>query len=179
MHKHILLNDHIKTHLIETTRIMQESLLKEGISITGLETGFELLDLYTLGLQPADLIVVAGRPGTGKTTLAMNIVEHVIVKLKKPCVVFTLETLPKTLATRLLCSLSDIKNIKLQHCDLNESEWAKVTNSIEILSDSSLYIQNTLGDNIDVICQKAHKFAGELDNIGLIVIDYLQLSKVH
>jgi len=167
---------HIKSHLIDAINFIEKGAKKEGTySITGLKSGFDDLDFLTLGLQPSSLIVVAGRPGIGKTIFTMNIAEHVAIKMEKPCILFTLETSPTLLTTRFISSLSNVNNKQLQNCQLDEKDWDKVTKATIQLSESPLYIRDVLGDNIDDLCKKTHLMAKDIGDIGLIVIDYLQL----
>lgn len=172
--EHILNDNHIKSSLIEIIEDI-DKLYHEGNTCLGLNTGLNEFDAITGGLHSSDLIVIAGRPGMGKTTLAMNIIEYIALKLTKNAILFSLETKRKTLALRLISSLGRVDSHRMCTGNLDNDDWPRVTSAIQMLEDSPIYIENVLGQDIDGICAKAHEMAANLKSIGVIVVDYVQL----
>ncbi|NQY51217.1 MAG: replicative DNA helicase [Piscirickettsiaceae bacterium] len=145
-------------------------------SITGLSTGFTDFDKLTLGLQPADLIIVAGRPSMGKTTFAMNLVESVAIKSKKSVAVFSMEMPANMLATRMLSSLGQIDQSLLRTGNLSDVDWARLTSAIVLLDESSLFIDDTPALTTTELRTRARRLNRE-HGLSLIVIDYIQLMQ--
>jgi replicative DNA helicase len=156
-----------------------EEFQKHKGGVTGLETGFTEIDRMTSGLQPADLVIVAGRPSMGKTTFAMNIAENISLQSDKPVLVFSMEMPAEALIMRSLCSLSRVDQGKMRRGQLNEDEWAKILSSFSLLNDRSrMYIDDSPGLSPVELRSRARRVARENDGLSLIVIDYLQLMKV-
>jgi replicative DNA helicase len=145
-------------------------------AITGVATGYHDFDEMTAGLQPADLIILAGRPSMGKTALAMNIVQHVAFNEKTPVAVFSLEMSEEQLALRMLCSQSRVDSQRIRKGTLRERDWPHITRACGILSESPIFIDDTPGISVLEMRAKARRLKSE-HNIGLIVIDYLQLMQ--
>lgn len=147
--------------------------------ITGLSTGFDDLDEMTSGFQGGDLVVVAGRPSMGKTTLAMNIAEHAAIKGSKPVLVFSMEMPGESLAMRMMSSLGHIDQHKVRTGKLDDDDWPRLTSAVSMLSEAKLFIDDSPslapGDLRARARRLARMHGGEL---GLIVIDYLQLMQV-
>ena len=143
--------------------------------ITGVPTGLADLDEKTSGLQPSDMIVLAARPGMGKTSLALNIAETVAVEAGLPVAVFSMEMPGTQLATRFLSSVGRIDQHKIRTGKLNDEGWQRLTYALGKLHEAPIYIDETPGLNptdLRARCRRLHRQCGRL---GLIVIDYLQL----
>lgn len=146
--------------------------------ITGLPTGFQDLDEMTSGLQNGDLIIVAGRPSMGKTTLAMNIAEHAAIKGSKPVLVFSMEMPGESLAMRMMSSLGHIDQHKVRTGKLHDEDWPRLTSAVSMLSEAPLYIDDTPSLSPGELRARARRLVRTKGEIGLIVIDYLQLMQV-
>lgn len=144
--------------------------------ITGVATGYEELDRMTAGLQSAEMIVLAARPSMGKTALAMNIVQHAALIGKIPVAVFSLEMSTESLALRMLCSLGRIDSQRLRTGKLLENDWPKLTRATGMLSDAPIFIDDSAGLTVLEMRAKARRLKSE-HNLGLIVVDYLQLMQ--
>ena len=144
--------------------------------ITGVATGYEELDRMTAGLQPADLIILAGRPSMGKTALAMNMVQHASLIDKVPVAVFSLEMSMEQLALRMLCSVGRIDSQRIRTGRLRENDWPRLTRATGMLSESPIYIDDTAAITVLEMRAKARRLKSE-HAIGLVVVDYLQLMQ--
>jgi replicative DNA helicase len=144
--------------------------------ITGLATGFKDLDKLTAGLQPSDLIIVAGRPSMGKTSFCLNIAEHVALKEKETVAIFSLEMAREQLASRLLCSMSRIDSSRLRSGFIDEVEWMRLTDAAGLLSDSRIFIDDMSQANVFEMRAKARRLKAA-KGLGLVIVDYLQLMK--
>jgi len=148
--------------------------------VTGLSTGITDFDIMTCGLQPSNLIIIAGRPSMGKTALAVNIAEHVAIELKKPVAIFSLEMSKEELMLRILCSRARIDMQKAKKGYLEKKSWPLLTTQGEIISESPLYIDDTSSGEVLEIKSRARKLMKYLarvhnQQLSLIIIDYLQL----
>ncbi len=148
-----------------------------GDAITGLPTGYTEFDMMTAGLQPTDLVILAARPAMGKTTFALNIAEFAAIKSKKAVAVFSMEMSAPQLALRLISSNGRINATRLRTGQLEDEDWARVTGAISMLKETKIFIDDTPGLSPDVLRAKARRLKREHD-LGLIVIDYLQLMSV-
>ena len=154
--------------------------LKEsgGSSITGLPTGYQDFDELTSGLQPADLVVIAGRPSMGKTMVAMNIAENAAMKgEKKPVLVFSMEMPGEALALRIISSLGRLDHHRLRTGKLADDDWPRIGSVVNMLSETRLFIDDTPALNPVELRSRARRVAREHGNLGLIVVDYLQLMQ--
>lgn len=151
-----------------------EAASKNANAVTGVSTGFADLDYKTAGLQPSDLVLLAARPSMGKTALALNIAEHAAVYNKVPTLFFSLEMSRGQLANRLLAMRSRVDATKIRTGKLNEEEWTKLVESAAEIGDSGLILDDTPGISISELRTKCRKYKVE-KNIGLVIIDYLQL----
>lgn len=120
-----------------------ESIQSDPTVFRGIETGFKRLDQMTNGLQPSDLIVLAARPGMGKTSLAMNLVEHAALRKNKVCAVFSLEMPRIQIVQRLLCSYANVSMAKGLSGQLSASEWKKLMLASDKLKKSQIYIDDS------------------------------------
>jgi len=166
----------IQPLLGEVVQRMEELLARDSQSdITGLPTGFTDLDRMTSGLQPGDMIVVAGRPSMGKTAFALNIAEHVGVELRQPVAIFSLEMSGPQLATRFLSSVARIDQSKLRSGRLTDDEWDRMTVALGKLHEAPIHIDETGAINSTDLRARARRLHRQFGKLGLIVIDYLQL----
>lgn len=166
----------MRTAVKEAFQILHQRYESKG-SVTGLATGFNDLDELTAGFQPSDLIIVAARPSMGKTALAVNFAEHAALKSKKACAIFSMEMSSSQLAFRLISSLGRINQQHLRTGDIQEEEWPRVTSAITMLSDAKIFIDDTPALSPGELRARARRLKREHD-LGLIVIDYLQLMQV-
>lgn len=146
--------------------------------ITGVATGLQDFDERTAGLQPGDLIIIAGRPSMGKTALAMNIAEHVAVGEKLATAIFSMEMPAVQLTMRMLSSLGRIDQGRLRTGHLEEDEWPRVTSVIELMDGAPLYVDDSPGLSPTELRTRARRLKREQPDLSLIVIDYLQLMQV-
>ena len=154
-----------------------EDLFEQDSPITGIPTGFTDLDLLTSGLQPADLIIVAGRPSMGKTSFALNLAEHAALKRKLPVAVFSMEMPGEQLAMRLLASVGRIDQHKLRTGRLGDDDWPRLAHAVGQLSEMPIYIDDTSALTPTELRARARRLKRE-HGIGLVVVDYLQLMQV-
>ncbi|STX51188.1 Replicative DNA helicase [Legionella busanensis] len=155
-----------------------DALYHNGDAITGLATGLTDLDELTSGLQPSDLIIVAGRPSMGKTTLVMNMAEHAAIRGGKPVLVFSMEMPSDSLAMRMMSSLGRIDQHRLRTGKLTDDDWPRVTSAVHMLSEAPLFMDDTPGLSPAEMRARARRVAKEYGQLGLVVVDYLQLMKV-
>jgi replicative DNA helicase len=153
-----------------------EKLYEKRQLITGVPTGFSRLDELTSGLQPSDLIIVAGRPSMGKTAFALNIAQHAAIEARVPTAVFSLEMAKEQLALRMLCSEAKVDAHRLRGGFLSESDWPKLTRAAGNLSEAPIFIDDTAGLTALEMRAKARRLRAER-NLGLIIVDYLQLMR--
>ena len=162
--------------LDNTVRRVKELSMSKG-GITGLATGFADLDRLTAGLQKADLVIVAGRPSMGKTSLAMNMVEHAIMNSDAPTLVFSLEMPADQLVMRMLSSLARIDQSRMRIGDLEEKDWDRFSAAAGQLRDKPLHIDDTAALTPGEIRARARRVSRQYDRLGLIVVDYMQLMR--
>lgn len=143
--------------------------------ITGLATGFTDLDRETAGLQPGDLVIVAGRPSMGKTAFAVNIGENVALDSGLPVCVFSMEMGGTQLARRLLSSAGRLNQQNLRTGRLDESEWPRFTHAIQKLHGAKVFIDETGSLNPSELRARARRLARQEGKLGLVIVDYLQL----
>jgi replicative DNA helicase len=168
----------IKTVLKKAVDRIDE-LYKNKNSLTGLTTGFEELDKMTSGLQPSDMVVVAGRPSMGKTTFAMNLCENVALKAHKPVLVFSMEMPADAIVMRMLSSLGRINQTSIRSGRLDQDDWPRITSAIQMLSEQKFFIDDTPALSPLELRTRARRVARECGGqLGMIMIDYLQLMQV-
>lgn len=143
-------------------------------AITGVATGFVDFDRLTAGLQPSDLIILAGRPSMGKTAIALNMAQHAAIREKKPVAVFSLEMSRESLVMRMLCSEGRIDSQRLRGGFLRDSDWPKLAKAAGELADAQIYIDDSGALTVMETRAKARRLQAE-KGLGLIVVDYLQL----
>lgn len=155
-----------------------EKLYQTRNPITGVPTGFDDLDKKTAGLQPSDLIIVAGRPSMGKTSFAMNMAEHAVMQPDaKPVVVFSMEMPSEQLVMRMLSSLGRIDQTRMRTGDMHDDDWPRFTAAVSQLKDRALFIDDTPALTPNDLRARVRRLAREHGQLGMIVIDYLQLMR--
>ena len=156
-----------------------EELVKTNKDVTGVTTGFTDLDKMTSGMQPSDLIIVAARPSMGKTTFAMNLIENAMMAEDKPVLVFSLEMPSEQIMMRMLASLSRVDQTKIRTAQLDDEDWARISNTMAMLKDKDcLFVDDSSGLTPMDVRSRARKLARERGGISLIMVDYLQLMRV-
>ncbi|HEY0877053.1 MAG TPA: replicative DNA helicase [Zeimonas sp.] len=143
--------------------------------VTGVPSGYVDLDRMTSGLQPGDLVIVAGRPSMGKTALALNVAEHVAVDQGLPVAVFSMEMGATQLAMRLVCSVGRLDQQRLRTGRLVDDDWPRLTSAIQKMQDAQLFIDETPALNALELRARARRLSRQCGRLGLIVVDYLQL----
>jgi replicative DNA helicase len=147
-----------------------------GSETTGVPTGFADLDRFTAGLQPGDLVIVAGRPSMGKTAFSLNMAEHVAINEQLPVAVFSMEMSASQLVLRVVGSMGRIDQGHLRTGSLSDAEWSSLAETMERLQDMQMYIDETPALNPLELRARARRLARQFGGrLGLIVVDYLQL----
>ncbi|MBB6340128.1 replicative DNA helicase [Pseudomonas fluvialis] len=155
-----------------------DELFNTNEGITGISTGFTDLDGMTSGLQPADLVIVAGRPSMGKTTFAMNLVENAVLRSDKVVLVFSLEMPADSIVMRMLSSLGRIDQTKVRSGKLDDDDWPRLTSAVNLLNERKLFIDDTAGISPTEMRARARRLAREHGEVALIMVDYLQLMRI-
>lgn len=152
-----------------------DRLSQQSEDITGLPTGYREFDKMTAGLQPDNLIILAARPAVGKTAFALNIAQNVATSTDTSVAIFSLEMSAESLVNRMLCAEGSINANHLRTGQLDEGEWQNLIVAMGALSNTSIFIDDTPGVKMAEIRAKCRRLAKEKGNLGLVVIDYLQL----
>ena len=160
--------------LVVQARTQLEEMAGKEEGLTGVPSGFTGLDRYTSGWHPSDLIILAARPGMGKTAFAMCLARNAAIDYKKPVAIFSLEMSGLQLTQRLLSMEAGVSGAKLRTGELDDTEWTRLHNAIEKLGDVPLYIDDTPGINIFELRAKCRRLKMQHD-IQMVLIDYLQL----
>lgn len=147
-------------------------------NIIGLSSGFKDLDDITAGFHKSDLIIIAGRPSMGKSTLAINIAENVIIEHRKPVILFSMEMSMDQVATRMLSSIGRIDLQKLRCGKIDQTDWPKLNNSVALLSGTHMFIDDSGALTPFEIRDRIKKVKNLYNDIGLVIIDYMQLLKM-
>ncbi len=153
-----------------------EQLSQRKELITGVPTGFPELDRMTAGLQPSDLIILAGRPSMGKTAFAMNIAQNAALADNIGVAVFSLEMSKEQLAMRLLCSVGRVDSQRVRTGRLQDDDWPKLTRAVGMLEESPMFIDDTAAISVLEMRAKVRRLAAQ-HKLGLIIVDYLQLMR--
>ena len=164
----------IKDVVMEAINRIEKASRQSG-SVTGIPTGFTELDYRTAGLQPSDMILVAARPSMGKTAFALNLAAYAACKKHITTAIFSLEMSKVQLMNRFLAMESGVSAQNMRTGNLSDGEWEKLVEGAAILGDSGLVIDDTPGISISDMRSKCRKIKLENDNLGLIIIDYIQL----
>ncbi len=167
---------HLKKILPGTIDRLDELQNSEG-HITGLPTGFDDLDRMTAGFQGGDLVIVAGRPSMGKTSLAMNIAEHAAISAAVPVAIFSMEMSAEQLSFRMISSLGRVNQSHLRTGNFSDEDWHRINAAVSLMSEARIFIDDTPALNPTEVRARCRRLARE-HGLGLIVLDYLQLMQV-
>jgi len=160
--------------VVNSVHEMQE---KKGLK--GTETGFSQLDKLTSGLQNGDLVIIAGRPSMGKTALSMNIVEHVAIHNSIPVAVFSLEMPTEQLVLRMISSFGRIDASKLRDGDMTEVDWNSFNHAVRAFEENTILLDETPSITPTEVRAKCRRLKRQYPDLGLVMVDYLQLMTVH
>lgn len=163
--------------LMKDTLIHIEELSRLNSTITGVSTGYTDLDEMTSGLQKGDLVIVAGRPSMGKTTFSMNIAEYAATHKKLPVAVFSMEMPAEQLTMRLMSSMGRVDQHRVRTGQLTEEDWPRIATAVKIFADSPMYIDDSPALSPNEVRARARRLVREQGQLGLIVLDYLQLMR--
>ncbi len=166
------------TPISEALRRAQENLeimAKNKSAITGLETGFYDLDKATSGLHEGELIIIAARPGMGKTAFALNLATNASFTTDKAIAIFNLEMSAEQLVNRMISAVGQIEGDKLKTGMLNHNDWKKYNEAISELADTNIYIEDNASITASEIKAKCRRLANSEKGLALVIIDYLQL----
>ncbi len=151
---------------------------QSGGNITGIPTGFTEFDKLTAGLQAGELVVIAGRPSMGKSTLAVNIAENAAIGAKVPTAIFSMEMPSQQLAFRMISSLGRVDQTHLRTGNFPDEDWSRINTAVQLMSDAPIFIDDSASLSPTEIRARARRLKRE-HGLGLIVVDYLQLMQVH
>src|SRR5581483_9259511 len=171
----------VKNGLVNAGQILEaydggiNAFLDPSKRIKGVSTGFAKLDEMTGGLHGGDLFIVAARPSMGKTALALNIAQHVAMRMQKTVAIFSLEMSKESLLTRMLCAAARVDSQRFRAGYLTQDERRKLNHSLRELVESPLFIDDTSGIHLMDMHAKLRRLQAERGQIGLVIVDYLQL----
>ncbi len=160
--------------LVKTQSDLEKLASTKG-DITGIPTGYYELDKITSGFHPHELIIIAARPGMGKTAIALNMVNNIAINAKKSVALFNMEMGAEQLAMRMLASVGQIDSGKLKTGNLEHSDWKRVNEAVSRLSGSRIFIDDTAGITVNEIRAKCRRLAASPSGLDIVVIDYLTL----
>lgn len=172
----------IKPSFLDLKSVLKESmktierLYERKEFVTGVPTGFGELDRLTAGLQPSELIVVAGRPSMGKTAFCLNIAQYAAIEANIPVAIFSLEMSKEQIALRMICSEGRVDAHRLRRGFLDKEDWKKLITAIDVLSQAPIFIDDTPALTALEMRAKARRLKAE-HNLGLLIVDYLQLMR--
>jgi len=152
-----------------------EHLYERGERITGLPTGYTDLDEQLSGLQPSSLVIVGARPSAGKTAFGLGMASHAAVEEQRPVLFFSLEMSHLELTQRLLCAEARVDSMKVRNGNLSEQDWTKISHAVGRLAEAPLWIDDNPNLTVMEIRAKARRLKSRIGDLGLIVVDYLQL----
>src|SRR6185295_9945766 len=162
------------SHVLHTT--LEELEERPGSMLTGLPSGFMDFDRISQGLNRGNLIIIAGRPGMGKTSFALNVAQHISIRERKPVGIFSLEMSQQELALRILCSESYISFARLRSNRVSQKEWTRIIQTVRAIGDAPLFIDDSPNPGLLEVASKARRLKAER-GLALIVLDYLQLMQ--
>jgi replicative DNA helicase len=162
------------SHVLHTT--LEELEERPGSMLTGVPTGFTDFDRISQGLNRGNLIIIAGRPGMGKTSFALNVAQHVTVRERKTVGIFSLEMSQQELSLRILCSEADISFSRLRSNRVSQKEWTRIIQTVRAIGDAPLYIDDSPNPTLLEVASKSRRLKAER-GLSLIVLDYLQLMQ--
>ena len=155
-----------------------DALYEQGREVTGLATHYIEFDRMTSGLQESELIIIAARPSMGKTALALNIAENVVLRSGEPVAIFSLEMSKESLLLRLLSSQARIDAHKFRTGNLGHEDWSKITNGLATLGEAPLWIDDSASSSVLEMSAKARRLKKD-KGLSLVIVDYLQLIVAH
>ncbi|MGH9182530.1 MAG: replicative DNA helicase [Acidimicrobiales bacterium] len=161
--------------LLDASLTRLETLYEKGDAITGLPSGYHDLDELLSGLQPSSLVMVGARPATGKTSFALGMAAHAALEAHRPVLVFSLEMSHLEITQRLLCAEARVDSSRMRNGRLAESDWTKISHAIGRLAEAPLYVDDNPQVSVMEIRAKSRRLKSKLGDLGLVVIDYLQL----
>ena len=164
--------------LLVTVYDRAEELGQLKARVSGLETGFNQLDMWTAGLQKSDMIIVAARPSMGKTSLCLSIAQHVALRNKETVAIFSLEMSKEQLALRMLCSEARVSSHRVRTGHLSDVEWGSLAESVDKMFDAPIFIDDATETSSITMRAKCRRLAAE-HGLGLVIVDYLQLMRSH
>jgi replicative DNA helicase len=164
---------HILPEAVDRIDLLHQS---DG-DITGISSGFVEFDKLTAGLQPGELVIIAGRPSMGKTTLAINIAENAAIGAKVPTAIFSMEMPSQQLAFRMISSLGRVDQTHLRTGRFPDEDWSRINTAVQLMSEAPIFIDDTAGLSPTEIRARSRRLQRE-HGLGLIVVDYLQLMAV-
>ena len=171
----------VKTGLLDAHQILESyegginAFLDPSKRLKGVSTGFAKLDEMTGGMHGGDLFILAARPSMGKTALALNIAQHVALRLKQTVAVFSLEMSKESLLTRMLCAAARVDSQRFRAGYLTQEERRKLNGALHELVEAPLFIDDTAGIHLMDMHAKLRRLQAERGKIGLVIVDYLQL----
>ena len=177
-----LSQENTKTGLVSISAYLSEcvdrlsEMSESNSDVTGVPTGFVDLDKRTAGLHGSEFVLIAARPGIGKTTFAINIAQNVAIATKLPVAIFSLEMPGVQLANRMLASEAMVTGEKLKRGDLKDNEWERIGKAFDVLSKTQIYIDDTSSIRMTDIAARCRRLKAE-KGLGLIVVDYIQLMQ--
>lgn len=163
--------------LLKATLSHIDEMSKNDSAITGMASGYADLDAMTAGFQKGDLVIVAGRPSMGKTTFSMNIAEYAAISTKKPVAVFSMEMPGEQLTMRMLSSMGRVDQGRLRTGKLTDDDWPRVAQAVKMFSEVPMFIDDSAALSPTEVRARARRLAREHGQLGLIVLDYLQLMQ--
>ena len=152
-----------------------EQLYEQGDSITGTPTGFLDLDELLSGLQPNNLVVVGARPAMGKTSFALGMVAHAAMQAQRPVLLFSLEMSQLEISQRILCSEARVDASRVRNGKLNEDDWSRISHGVGRLAEAPVWIDDNPNTTVMEIRAKARRLKSRVGDLGLVIVDYLQL----
>ena len=152
-----------------------EQLYEQGDSITGTPTGFVDLDELLSGLQPSALVVMGARPAMGKTSFALNAIAHAAMHANRPALLFSLEMSRLEISQRLLCSEARVDASRVRNGKLNEEDWSRISHGVGRLAEAPIWIDDNPQTTVMEIRAKARRLKSRVGDLGMVVVDYLQL----
>jgi replicative DNA helicase len=163
--------------LLSETMDHIERLASRAQDVTGVPTGFTDLDYLLSGMQKGNLLLVAARPSMGKSTLAVNMAQHVSQHEQLPVVLFSLEMSWMEIVQRMICAEARVDTRKIRSGQMQEAEWRRVSQAVGRLAEAPMYIDDTPSINMGEIRAKCRRLKAKEGNLGLVVVDYIQLMQ--
>ena len=164
----------IQDVLVKTQSDLEKLAIKKG-DITGIPTGFYDFDKITSGFHPNQLLIIAARPGMGKTAFALNMATNIAIQSKKSVAIFNMEMGAEQLATRMLSSVGQVEGSKLKTGNLENSDWKKINEAVSRLSNTRLFIDDNAGQTVADIRAKCRRLKNSPQGLDIVIIDYLTL----